>query len=89
MSVENVGKFFAMLDENEALQQEYSSSTDEAVRKAISDATIGMASRHGCEFTKEDLAQHLNSLSKELSDEDLENVAGGGGSSGGTGRCYV
>jgi predicted ribosomally synthesized peptide with nif11-like leader len=77
MSVENVSKFFEMLDEGESLQQEYATISDEAVRKALSDAAIGMASKHGCEFTEEDLAQHVNRLSEELRDEDLEEVAGG------------
>jgi len=77
MSVENVSRFFAMLDEDDALQQEYATITDEAVRKALSDAAIGMASRHGCKFTREDLERHLDGLSDELSDDDLDQVAGG------------
>jgi predicted ribosomally synthesized peptide with nif11-like leader len=77
MSVESVSKFFEMLDEHEALQQEYATVTDEAVRKALSSSAIAMASMHGVEFTEEDLAQHLNSLSEELGDQDLDQVAGG------------
>jgi predicted ribosomally synthesized peptide with nif11-like leader len=77
VSIEDVSEFFSMLDQDEALQQEYATVTEEAVRKALSDAAIGIASKHGCEFTREDLERHVESLSGELSDRDLDQVAGG------------
>jgi predicted ribosomally synthesized peptide with nif11-like leader len=77
MSVESVVKFFTMLDENESLQQECANVTDEAMRNALRDAVIGMAAKHGCEFTAEELSEHLDTVSEELSEEDLDQVAGG------------
>jgi predicted ribosomally synthesized peptide with nif11-like leader len=77
MSAEAVKTFFEKLDADEFLQRELAESADDAIRNVVREALIDMASKHGCEFTGEDLAQHLDSVSEELSDEDLERVAGG------------
>ena len=41
--------------------------------KIVGDALIALGAEHGCEFTVEDLQESV-----ELSDEDLDGVAGGG-----------
>jgi predicted ribosomally synthesized peptide with nif11-like leader len=77
MSLENVSRFVAMLDEDESLQREFAILTEAAIRTDRCDVVIGMAAQRGCEFTAEELTGLLGSVSVELSDEDLDQVAGG------------
>ena len=66
MSDEAISRFFRMLNDTPELRAEF--------KTALEGAVVGLAARHGCEFTADELALRL---SDELSDEDLEDVAGG------------
>jgi predicted ribosomally synthesized peptide with nif11-like leader len=69
MSKEAVRAFFKTLAERSDLAAEYSS----AVRNAVTE----LAARHEFHFTVEELADTLDSDGDELSDADLDAVAGG------------
>jgi predicted ribosomally synthesized peptide with nif11-like leader len=73
MSVEAVDAFFAKMAEDEALQDAYSSAVDRATRAAA----VELAAEHGLEFTAEELGTAMESQMAELSDEQLDAVAGG------------
>jgi predicted ribosomally synthesized peptide with nif11-like leader len=77
MSAENITRFFELLDRDGSLQQEYMVVTDEAIRIAVRRAVIGLAAKHGCDFTEEELNAHAGNQTVELSDEELARVAGG------------
>jgi predicted ribosomally synthesized peptide with nif11-like leader len=69
MSKDAVVTFFKTLAERGELAAEYSS----AVRNAVTD----FAARHGFHFTVEELVETLDAEGDELSDADLDAVAGG------------
>jgi predicted ribosomally synthesized peptide with nif11-like leader len=73
MSAKAVQKFFEMLTADEAIVRELDAVTDDAARSAI----VALAARYGCDFTVEELDVHMAELAEELSDEDLDRVAGG------------
>ena len=66
MSDEAITRFFQMLNDDRELRDDFKSALEVAV--------VELAARHGCDFTADELALRL---ADELSDEDLENVAGG------------
>ena len=65
MSKENLERFMAQVADSEELQARIGEEID-------ADALIALGAEHGCEFSAEDLAADA-----ELSDEQLEAVAGG------------
>ena len=66
MSKENLEQFIQQISDSEELQSTIGDEID-------TNAFIALGAEHGCEFTAEDLAEHA-----ELSDEQLDGVAGGG-----------
>ena len=65
MSKENLDQFMNQVADSEELQARIGEEID-------TDAFIALGSEHGCEFTADDLAENA-----ELSDEELDGVAGG------------
>ncbi len=66
MSKENLEQFIQQISASEELQTRIGDKID-------TESLIALGAEHGCEFTAEDLAEHA-----ELSDEELDGVAGGG-----------
>ena len=74
MSKENLEQFMSKVADSEELQAKIGEEID-------AEALIALGAECGCEFTAEAIAEYV-----ELSDEDLDGVAGGGrtrGKSGG------
>ncbi len=65
MSKENLDQFVQKVTNSEELQARLGEEID-------IDSLIALGAEHGCEFTAEDLAENV-----ELSDEELDGVAGG------------
>ena len=65
MSKENLEQFMNQVADSEELQARIGEEMD-------ADAFIALGAEHGCEFTADDLT-----ASAELSDEELDGVAGG------------
>ena len=65
MSKENLEQFIQQISDSEELQTRIGDEID-------TESLIALGVEHGCEFTAEDLAEHA-----ELSDEELDGVAGG------------
>ena len=65
MSKENLDQFIQKVTDSEQLQARIGDEMD-------ADSLIALGAEHGCEFTAEDLATDV-----ELSDEELDGVAGG------------
>jgi len=65
MSKENLEQFIQQISDSEELQSTIGGEID-------TDAFIALGAEHDCEFTEEDLQE-----SAELSDEELDGVAGG------------
>ena len=66
MSKENLIQFMNQVTDSEELQNRIGDEID-------TDALIALGAAHGCKFTAEDLTEYA-----ELSDEELDSVAGGG-----------
>ena len=66
MSKENLDQFIQKVTDSEELQTRIGEEID-------ADSLIALGAEHGCEFTADDLT-----ASAELSDEELDGVAGGG-----------
>ena len=65
MSKENLEQFIQQISGSEELQTRIGDEID-------AESLIALGAEHGCEFTAEDLAEHV-----ELSEEELDGVAGG------------
>ncbi len=65
MSKENLEQFIQQISDSEELQSTIGDEID-------TDAFIALGAQHGCDFSVEDLAENA-----ELSDEELDGVAGG------------
>ncbi len=65
MSKESLDQFMQKVTDSEELQARVGEEMD-------TDAFIALGAEHGCEFSAEDLAENV-----ELSDEELDGVAGG------------
>ena len=65
MSKESLDQFIQQISDSEELQTRIGEEID-------IDSLIALGAEHGCEFTAEDLAEN-----PELSDEELDGVAGG------------
>mgnify|MGYP003863407033 CR=1 FL=1 len=78
MSVEQVNAFMQEVSQDEVLQEKIISLPTDDVDKAIEQG-IQIAKEAGFEFTKEQFLEYTNSQNNEseLSDDDLEQVAGG------------
>ena len=74
MSKENLEQFIQQISDSEELQTRIGDEID-------TESLIALGVEHGCEFTAEDLAEHA-----ELSDEELDGVAGGFVTGGSTTR---
>ena len=72
MSKENLEQFIQQISDSEELQARIGDEID-------AESLIALGAEHGFEFTADDLAEHA-----ELSDEELEGVAGGLLDNGGT-----
>ncbi len=71
MSVQSAKDFLAKVKEDKSLADSLGSAADNDARKAI-------AVKAGFDFTKTEMKDALNAVSsRELSDEDLDTVAGG------------
>jgi predicted ribosomally synthesized peptide with nif11-like leader len=78
MSVENVVTFLDRLKMDEELATEYARVTRNAMQEALRNAVVEVASKHGCRFTADELDAHLDQVTAELDDDELDQVAGGG-----------
>ena len=67
MSKENLDQFIQKVTDDEQLQSRIGEEID-------ADSLIALGAEHGCEFTADDLT-----AGAELSDEELDGVAGGAG----------
>jgi predicted ribosomally synthesized peptide with nif11-like leader len=65
MSKENLDQFIQQISDSEELQTRIGEEID-------ADSLIALGAEHGCEFTADDLT-----AGAELSDEELDGVAGG------------
>ena len=74
MSQESLEQFMEKVGSNEELRSTIENQLDGDGNIGV-DALITMGAENGCDFTVEDLTQNV-----ELSDEDLDGVAGGVGS---------
>ncbi|MCR5288427.1 MAG: Nif11-like leader peptide family RiPP precursor [Treponema sp.] len=70
MAKENVEKFFEKVANDENLKKELSVAQAEAV--------VAVAKKAGIDFTTKELVEMMQAGAGELSDEELEGVAGGG-----------
>jgi predicted ribosomally synthesized peptide with nif11-like leader len=77
MSTADVSRFLEMLDSDDGLVKEYAMVTEKAMRKALQEAVVALAASRGFEFTADQLSSHLERVTTELSDEELDQVAGG------------
>jgi predicted ribosomally synthesized peptide with nif11-like leader len=73
MGSDAVDRFYECLAEDEDMQKAYT----EAMDRVCVEAVAGFAADNGFEFTTDELAESWACRSDELSDEDLEGVAGG------------
>jgi predicted ribosomally synthesized peptide with nif11-like leader len=73
MSRQAVCEFLSKLEANKALQDRLSGDVREAMRAAVVQFAEGL----GCTFTVEDLVEEVAARSGELSDQELEDAAGG------------
>ena len=73
MSTEATARFFTDLAEDEDLRKRYW----ESVERATVAATVELAAGGGYEFTEDELRAELESRATELSEEQLDAVAGG------------
>lgn len=73
MSREGIEGFFGRLREDRDLQEEYWTVLATAAQSAV----VELAARHRFELTDEDLRREWSEQAAELSDEQLEAVAGG------------
>ena len=71
MSKESLEQFMEKVGSNEELRASVENQLDSDGNISL-DALIALGAENGCEFTAEDLTQNL-----ELSDEELDGVAGG------------
>ena len=84
MSEEHVRTFFKKVEEDENLSDRYKSllrgmATSEVDEEDALKEVVQFASQNGYEFTSEDVKLVAESMqSEELSDEELDAVAGGG-----------
>ena len=86
MGVEGVKNFAEKLATDEALGNELGQILKDGKGADQADAVIALGARHGCEFNREECLQLRNVISirikqqadLELSEEELEMVAGGG-----------
>jgi predicted ribosomally synthesized peptide with nif11-like leader len=91
MSQEAIGEFFKRVEEDEALRQQFMSSVPQMLSGGA--PIVEFAAKHGFSFSEEELkkaAAVVGRKTEELSDSELEAVAGGAlnysfasGSSGG------
>lgn len=77
MSTADVSRFLKMLESDDSLVKEYAMVTEKAMRRALQEAVIALAGTRGFEFTAQELGSHLERITEELSDEELDQVAGG------------
>jgi predicted ribosomally synthesized peptide with nif11-like leader len=73
MSVENVKEFYKRMEEDEAFRTEI--ANDDTLKDTIVDRVVAVAGKHGYEFTETEYAAAMEN--SELSDSELEKVAGG------------
>jgi len=99
MSVENVKKFYEALSQDEAMKQKFmrlsqkyqgQQMDEEKVMDITEQEVLPLAAQMGYSFTMDDLKSYGEEtkqagMNRELSDEELQAVVGGGGS--GTNIC--
>ncbi|MDR2560750.1 MAG: Nif11-like leader peptide family RiPP precursor [Holophagales bacterium] len=78
--MEKVKEFYKALSSNEAMKERAKALLDKkpANEAEAASAAIAFAKSEGYDFTLDDLKAYTAAGAKELSDEELENVAGGG-----------
>jgi predicted ribosomally synthesized peptide with nif11-like leader len=74
MGKDAVDKFYERMGEDETMQKAYA----EAMDRASVEAVASFAGNNGFEFTADELVESWADQAAELSEEDLDNVAGGG-----------
>lgn len=85
MSMENVKKFLELVKTDEGLARKVVELKDNLQKSAnlgseveiLAEKVLPLAKAHGIEFTAEEFLAYANSVSGELSDDDLLNVSGG------------
>jgi len=85
MSKEAVLEFVQKVSADESLEAEIETAISGKQGSDAANAIAGVGAKHGYTFT----AEEIEAQREELSDEDLEEVAGGGGSIGIGGRRGV
>ncbi|NJS09142.1 MAG: Nif11-like leader peptide family natural product precursor [Microcoleus sp. CSU_2_2] len=84
MSVESVNQFYQQLMQEPALRQQFQAALD---RESLVNLAVEVGQQKGYKFTAEEVKQALTAQSviseaEELSDQQLETVAGGSGKRG-------
>ncbi len=85
MSIENVKNFYGKMESDEKLVEKLQQSQGDGL-----EALVAVAKESGYDFSQAEAQQYLSAQAgagapeAQLSDEQLETVAGGGGSFGGT-----
>lgn len=83
MAKENVTKFYEELAKNEKLQNELKAAAEKAQLNLAekgnkqAECIIAIAKNAGFDFTTEELLDESEVLSKKLTENELDNVAGG------------
>lgn len=72
MAVENFEKFLKLVGEDQDVAKKF-----EAISSDLN-AVIQLGKEQGCAFTTEDMKAYHEQHDNELSDEELDSVAGGG-----------
>jgi predicted ribosomally synthesized peptide with nif11-like leader len=84
MSVESVNQFYQQVIQEPALRQQFQAAPD---RESLANLAVEVGQQKGYNFTAEEVKQALTAQSViseagELSDQQLETVAGGSGKGG-------
>jgi predicted ribosomally synthesized peptide with nif11-like leader len=77
MSGDSVSRFFEAVNRDEQLARDYRSALERAMENAVGAALVEVGARHGFELSSEDVRKHLRERAAELTDDQLEAVAGG------------
>jgi hypothetical protein len=72
-----VSRFFDLARHDKDVADDYSAALTEAMEAAILPAIVDVAARHGFQVTTEQVTGYLEGQTAELTDDDLDAVAGG------------
>jgi len=77
MSDDTVSRFFDVARRDRAVGDEYTAALTRAMEAAIGPAIVEVAARHGFQMSTEQVTRYLEDQAAELTEDDLDAVAGG------------